>query len=85
MAHPRYPALYQVNTRVWLHQLEVQIGRLATLDDFPDEQRVALGLSMDPRRQRLERPLPRREFDVACYVLLREAAQEDALAVLVAC
>lgn len=33
---PRYPMLYQVNTRVWLHALAQEIGRPATLDDVPD-------------------------------------------------
>lgn len=33
---PRYPALYQVNTRVWLTELSVPLGRRATLDDIPD-------------------------------------------------
>jgi len=36
MAGPRYPALYQINTRVWLHELGVALGRAATLDDVPD-------------------------------------------------
>src|SRR6266852_1166969 len=35
MAGPRYPALYQINTRVWLHELGVALGRAATLDDVP--------------------------------------------------
>jgi hypothetical protein len=38
MASPRYPLLYQVNTRVWLTELSRQLGRRATLDDVPDEQ-----------------------------------------------
>jgi glycosidase len=33
---PRYPSLYQVNTRVWLTALSRQLGRPATLDDVPD-------------------------------------------------
>ncbi|MGI0488200.1 alpha-amylase family glycosyl hydrolase [Pantanalinema rosaneae CENA516] len=36
MNSPRYPALYQVNTRVWMQLLAKQIGRPATLDDIPD-------------------------------------------------
>jgi hypothetical protein len=32
----RYPALYQVNTRVWLTELSQALGRPATLDDVPD-------------------------------------------------
>jgi glycosidase len=33
---PRYPSLYQINTRVWLTELSRNLGRLATLDDVPD-------------------------------------------------
>jgi glycosidase len=36
MKAPRYPSLYQVNTRVWLTELSRQLGRRATLDDIPD-------------------------------------------------
>lgn len=32
----RYPALYQINTRVWLTDLSRKLGRVATLDDIPD-------------------------------------------------
>jgi hypothetical protein len=35
---PRYPALYQLNTRVFLNGVARRIGRAATLDDFPDEE-----------------------------------------------
>ena len=34
----RYPALYQINTRVWLTELGKQLGRAATLDDIPDAE-----------------------------------------------
>ena len=34
---PRYPSLYQVNTRVWLTELGAHLGRPATLDDVPDD------------------------------------------------
>jgi hypothetical protein len=37
MGHPLYPALYQVNTRVWLGELSRRLGRPATLDDVSDE------------------------------------------------
>lgn len=37
MAGPKYPILYQVNTRVWLTELSRELGRAATLDDIPDE------------------------------------------------
>jgi len=33
---PRYPSLYQINTRVWLTALARTLGRPATLDDIPD-------------------------------------------------
>jgi hypothetical protein len=36
MAEPRHPSLYQVNTRVWLSELGVALGRPATLADVPD-------------------------------------------------
>ena len=32
------PALYQVNTRVWLTALGASLGRRATLDDIPDAE-----------------------------------------------
>jgi hypothetical protein len=35
---PRYPALYQINTRVWLTELSRGLGRSATLDDIPDDE-----------------------------------------------
>lgn len=38
MSTPRYPALYQINTRVWLTELSRQLGRRATLDDIPDAE-----------------------------------------------
>ena len=36
MKRPKYPSLYQVNTRVWLTELSQDLGRKATLDDIPD-------------------------------------------------
>src|SRR5260370_1323989 len=27
MNHPQYPSLYQINTRVWLHELGERLGR----------------------------------------------------------
>ena len=33
---PKYPSLYQVNTRVWLTELSLDLDRSATLDDIPD-------------------------------------------------
>jgi len=37
MKQPRYPSLYQINTRVWLTALSHEHGRKATLDDIPDK------------------------------------------------
>ena len=36
MTQARYPALFQINTRVWLTELSRTLGRTATLDDIPD-------------------------------------------------
>ena len=33
---PRYPSLFQINTRVWLTDLARRLGRAVTLDDIPD-------------------------------------------------
>jgi len=38
MPDVRYPALYQINTRVWLTELSRALGRRATLDDIPDAE-----------------------------------------------
>jgi alpha amylase-like protein len=38
MAGPRSPALYQINTRVWLTELSRALGRPGTLDDIPDAE-----------------------------------------------
>ena len=35
---PKYPSLYQINTRVWLTELSADLGRRATLDDIPDAE-----------------------------------------------
>jgi len=35
---PRYPSLYQLNTRVFLAALAARLGRRATLDDLPDAE-----------------------------------------------
>jgi hypothetical protein len=45
MPAPRYPSLYQVNTRVWLTELSRQLGRPATLDDIPDAELDRLAAS----------------------------------------
>jgi glycosidase len=47
MKTPRYPSLYQINTRVWLTELSRGLGRPATLDDIPNDELdrlAALGL-----------------------------------------
>jgi len=36
MAGPRYPSLYQINTRIWLQELGASLGRPATLEHVPD-------------------------------------------------
>ena len=36
MKQPKYPSLYQINTRVWITELSQNLGRQATLDDIPD-------------------------------------------------
>jgi glycosidase len=76
-ALPRYPSLYQINTRVWLTELARARGHRATLDDIPDAEldRVA-GMGFDwvwflsvwrtgPAGQRVSRTQPewRREFE----------------------
>ena len=38
MTSPRYPSLYQINTRVWLTELSRRIDKSATLDDIPDSE-----------------------------------------------
>src|SRR5215469_4279433 len=35
-AAPRYPTLFQINTRVWLQRLSEQAGRRITLADIDD-------------------------------------------------
>ncbi len=38
MSDPQHPALYQINTRVWLTELSRALGKHATLDDIPDAE-----------------------------------------------
>ena len=38
MTSPRYPSLYQINTRVWLTDLSRRAGKCLTLDDIPDAE-----------------------------------------------
>ncbi len=35
---PEHPALYQINTRSWMHELGTALGRPATLADIPDTE-----------------------------------------------
>jgi hypothetical protein len=35
---PRYPSLFQVNTRVWLSEIARELGRPATLNDVTDAE-----------------------------------------------
>ena len=35
---PKYPSLYQINTRVWLNELSRGLKKKATLDDIPDSE-----------------------------------------------
>jgi hypothetical protein len=82
----RYPALYQVNTRVWLTELSRTVGRPATLDDVPDaalDQLAALGFDWvwmlsvwqtGPAGQQVSRSNPewRKEFEEALPDLREE-------------
>jgi glycosidase len=36
MTQPRYPVLYQINTRIWLNELSHTLGKRAILDDASD-------------------------------------------------
>jgi hypothetical protein len=38
MSETLYPSLYQINTRVWMTDLSLKLGRPATLDDIPDAE-----------------------------------------------
>src|SRR5687767_15471246 len=77
MQTPRYPSLYQINTRVWLTELSRTLGRPATLDDIPDrelDRLAAMGFdwiwllsiwSTGPAAQKISRSNPewRHEFE----------------------
>ena len=48
MPDARYPALYQINTRVWLTELSQALGKRATLDEIPDAELERLaGMGFD--------------------------------------
>jgi hypothetical protein len=86
MEQPRYPALYQIFTRVWLGELARQLGRPATFDQVPDaflDQLVARGFDWlyqlgvwqtGPAGRAVSRSQPewRREFQ-ACLPDLTDA------------
>src|SRR5689334_19209560 len=38
ISNPRYPSLYQINTRVWLSELSRKLNRPTVLDDIPDAE-----------------------------------------------
>jgi glycosidase len=38
MKQPKYPSLYQINTRVWITEISKKLSRRATLDDIPDNE-----------------------------------------------
>ena len=38
MSEPCYPALYEMNTRVWLYELSCETGRPMTLREVPDAE-----------------------------------------------
>ena len=38
MTKPKYPSLFQINTRVWITEISGRLGRKATLDDIPDNE-----------------------------------------------
>ncbi len=73
---PRYPSLFQINTRVWLTELSSKLGRQAKLDDIPDgelDRLAAMGFDWvwflsvwqtGPEAQKVSRSNPewRKEF-----------------------
>jgi hypothetical protein len=77
MSTPRYPSLYQINTRVWLTSLARELGRPVTLDDVSDAEIDLVAASgfdwvwllsvwqTGPAGQRVSRTNPewRREFE----------------------
>ena len=74
---PKYPSLYQINTRVWLTELSETLGRKASLDDIPDgelDQLAAKGFDWiwflsvwttgeQGRKVSLENPEWRKDFE----------------------
>lgn len=86
MSQPRYPSLYQINTRVWMTELSRSLARPATLDDIPDAELNRLaGMGFDwiwllsvwqtgPAGRRVSRENPewRKEFKDTLPDLLEE-------------
>jgi glycosidase len=82
----RDPSLFQINTRVWLTALAIQLGRPVTLDDVPDAELDRLaGAGFDwvwllsvwhtgPAGQRVSRSIPelRHEFEATLPDLREE-------------
>jgi len=92
---PRYPSLYQLNTRVTLTERSRVLGRRATLDDLPDSEwdRLA-GLGFDwiwclsvwqtgPAAQAISRTHPdwRRDFEATLPDLTEEDIQGSGFAI----
>ncbi|AMV20807.1 alpha-amylase family glycosyl hydrolase [Planctomyces sp. SH-PL14] len=83
----RYPALYQINTRVYLTDLSRRLGRPATLDDIPDAELDRIrGMGFDwiwwlsvwstsPRSRQVSRTNPdwRKDFEAT----LSDLSDED--------
>jgi hypothetical protein len=87
IAGVRYPALFQVNTRVWLTELSRQQGRPATLDDIPDDELDRLARSRfdwiwllsvwqtGPAAQRVSRTNP--EWQAEFHHTLADLREDD--------
>src|SRR6187402_15416 len=86
MKQPKYPSLYQVNTRVWLTELSVNLGRKATMDDIPNnelDRLAALGFdwiwflsvwTMGEKSRKISREIPEwlRDFEATLPDLKKE-------------
>ena len=93
---PRYPSLFQVNTRVRLSELSAALGRPATLDDIPDAEldrlaarRVRPGLVPrrladrrgGPARLAIESRVARRSTAASCPTSARPTSAGSCFAV----
>ncbi|HEX5168748.1 MAG TPA: alpha-amylase family glycosyl hydrolase [Cyclobacteriaceae bacterium] len=86
MGNSIFPALYQVNTRVWMTELSKKLGRPATLDDIPDSELDQLARSgfdwvwllsiwqtgNEGQRVSRENPQWRKEFEETLHDLSEE-------------